>query len=985
MPLFRTAPRRRVFQSSWERVLLLLLLLACLLLSGPRDLSAQETATTLQETLAAAQASLAAGDYPGAVSFFEAIQTTFGREPEVGERSFQIVITPLHAYAAQLSGDNETAIELYEDFIERFPDDRTRLAFVLFNLARAQQSVDKLDEAIATYRRFVAIGPDRPEAALATLAAAELMFQADRPDEAFEALDALCARLPDGLIRNKARLTALQKALDLDRTEAARNYMLGAPWEVAEMPELAVLAFAALEMGHALLEEAAYADAIACYRLVPPYNTLLEAQRQRLTQTRARFESRRQSVGLYQGGQFWTRFYTDLIGRLSQQLEALETAEDYSPALYLSFGQAYLLAGRAHEAWILFETLARDSELATGTRAEAHYRWILAAIEVGVWEDAFRIAKGFGERFPESPLVPDSLYLLATAYQKARQYRDAVGVLDRLLLDHPSHNLAPRARFVRGYNYSLLNEPQAARGDFEAFIHHYPKHGLYQDARFWRALTFFAERDYDAALKALQDLAPSVEGQRLEPEVAYRIASTLYAKKDYEAALTGILRYLDGYPLHARHEEARVLLGDIQMGRGELTEARSIFASISPRAEHLFVYAVFQIGKILRAVAGAEDREGSRKETLRAHREHFDNYLARDDLSARTRISEALYWIGWTYIEEGEKGKAREVFSAALSQYGDDIVAAEVPNIIDAFARTEKRLSGLGRPEREAALKEWIQSEKEQAIEEDRLTYYARLNLYLDAMYPPEDPTSLVFDNVENVPIERLGPESLGKMAAELVERYPLIAEDYLVRLEDDFPDSHHRSYGYYARAVLLMEEQRYEEASDELSRFRAESPRHPLSTEVALRVSNCLTKTERFDEAAKTLESILTLRQARGRPHARALLGLSRNAEAAGKLSRAIPYAQRVYNVYRAYPGLAAEAYWMSAGQFEAIGDPVAAYKTLDEMLSDERIRALPLAEKAAIKRATLLKTLPEGALEASNAASAANRVEDEQKEAAL
>ena len=72
---------------------------------------------------------------------------------------------------------------------------------------------------------------------------------------------------------------------------------------------------------------------------------------------------------------------------------------------------------------------------------------------------------------------------------------------------------------------------------------------------------------------------------------------------------------------------------------------------------------------------------------------------------------------------------------------------------------------------------------------------------------------------------------------------------------------------------------------------------------------------------------------------------------------ARAVPYAQRVYNVYRGYPEIAAEAYWMSALQFERLGDPVIAYKTLDEMLSNPRIAELPIAAAAESKRSALLK----------------------------
>ena len=928
-------------------------------------LPAQENIVTLQETLARGQAALAAGDYASALTAFKSIETTFGREPEVKEKIFRLTIQPLHAYAALQSGETETAIRLFEAFVQDFPDDRSRLSFVLFNLARAYSEVDQKNEAIETYRRFVAIDPNRSEAALATLEAVRLMFESARDDEAFQALDNVYANQGEGLLRTKARLMALQKALELKRIEQARQYMLETDWSIDEMPELTVLTFAALQMGHELLATKEYADAIRCYRLVPPYDQLIAAQATRLEETRALFEARRQSVGLYQGGQFWTQFYTRLIARLEAQLKGLREADDYSAGLYLSYGQAYLLAGRPSEAWILFEHLARDPKLSKQQQSEAHYRWILAAIQVGVWEDAYKIAKGFGRRFPDSPLLPDALYLLGSAHQEAREYRDAIKVYTEFLNRHIDHTLAPRTLFLRGFNYNLMNQPIEARSDFEAFIERYPSHMLYSEALLWRALTFFSERDYTQTLEALDSLASEVKGQRLEPEVAYRQAATLYAMRDYEGALASIQQYLEKYPRHSRADEARVLLGDIQMGRGELSMARAIFMAIDPSAGHLYTYAVFQAGKILRAVAGDAEDPKQRERFLDAQLEHFKNYLLRDDVRSRERISEALYWIGWTHLERDEEDAAREVFAQALELYGDAIDSEEVPNIIDAFARIEKRLLEVGLSEREARLKAWIELEKFKAIEANRLTYFARLNLYLQAMVPPDDPTNLIFEIVENVPVERIDAEGLGRIAASLVDKYPRVAEDYLIALEDEYPDSRHYSFALYTRAQLLMQKGDFEEARWHLAQFRAESPMHPLSIDVTLDYAETLTQTGDYEQARTVLEDLLRLRQAKGRPHAKALLALSRNTEAAGDLKRAVPYAQRVYNVYRGYPELAAEAYWMSALQFERLGDPVTAYKTLDEMLSNSLMAKLALANEAREKRLALLKSLPESALD--------------------
>lgn len=958
-------------------------LIATSLAFAPLQSSGQENIKTLREVLVQGQTSLAAGDYVSALTAFESIETTFGREPEVKEKIFRLTIAPLHAYAALQSGETQTAIRLFEAFVQDFPDDRSRLSFVLFNLARAYSGMDQKNEAIETYRRFVALDPNKSEAALATLEAVRLMFESERDDEAFQALDTVYANQKEGLLRTKARLIALQKALELKRIEQARQYMLETDWPIDEMPELTVLTFAALQMGHELLAMEKYADAIKCYRLVPSYERLLQAQEDRLEETRERFESRRRSVGLYQGGQFWTQFYTRLIGRLEGQLKGLREAEDYTFSLYLAYGQAYLLAERPREAWVLFERLARNSELSHTQKAEAHYRWILAAIEVGVWEDAFKIAQGFSARFPESSLVPDALYLLGNAYQKAGQYGDAIGVFDHFLALYAEHPLAPRVLFTRGYNQNLMNQPAQARDDFELFIAEYPDHGLSLDASFWRSLTFFAELDYVQALGALAKLTPEVEGGHLEPEVAYRLAATQYAKGDYEAALKAIKYYLEDYPMHARVDEGRVLLGDIQMGRGELEAARTIFEAIAPSAGHLFSYSIFQAGKIYRAVAGASEDSESRLLHFREHLEHFEAYLRREDVPNKDRISDALYWVGWTYIELGDKERARTIFDRALDLYGDDLEAGEVINIIDALARIEKRLNNLSRRDRKAELKAWIEDQKAIALKTDRLTYYARLNLYLQSMVPPDEPTSLAFDTVEQVPPERLDAQSLGVIASTLVHRYARVAEDYLERLEEDHAESPYRSYAYYARAYLLVAKQDYESARILLSRFHAESPMHPLSIQANLLYAETLSKTARYEAATDLLEDLLKRRDARGRSHAEALLALSENEDLAGKTKRAVPYAQRVFNVYRAYPELAARAYLMSARQLEKLGEFRAAHRSLEEMLSDERIRQLPIADEAINLRLQLDQLLPEevGVATAINNSIVTGGVEESQK----
>src|SRR5690606_6821094 len=117
-----------------------------------------------------------------------------------------------------------------------------------------------------------------------------------------------------------------------------------------------------------------------------PRSTLLSLQTDRLA------EIEQKLARLPANTDFWLGFYQRLQRDLTRRLAALESADDYTPALLLRRGQAYLLANRPREAWLLFEHLALDENLPAATREEAHYRWIVAATELEIWEEALTIA-----------------------------------------------------------------------------------------------------------------------------------------------------------------------------------------------------------------------------------------------------------------------------------------------------------------------------------------------------------------------------------------------------------------------------------------------------------------------------------------------------------------------------------------------------------------------------------------------------------------
>ncbi len=910
----------------------------------------------MQEVLARATAAFQRGDYEESLRLFEVLDTTFGREPELKEPGVQRILLPARGYAEFAVGNYDSAIENFAGFLEKFPDTGDVHAFVLYTLSQAHQLNDQPEEASQRLSEFTSSYPRSPEASLAALQQADLLFRTGETEEALELTNRLYESDFSRTLRTQARLRALQVLVDEKRFGDAFVLIRDTRWRIRTMPELAVLAFAALQTGDHLLSEGKPGDALRCYRLVPPYETLLELQEQQLLRTERIIDYRTRNARSPMASA-WNEYYRQLAGRLRVQLQALEEMDDYTPGFILRYGQAFLRSERPWESLVLSETLALDESFPPDLREQAHYQWVLANYALEDWEETFRVADLFGETFPDSELAPETLYLVAQAYQEQRKFRDAVDVYSQLLDLYPDHSLAARWRFTKGFNLAMLEQYEEARSDFEQFMATHPEHLLGTQAALWHALTHHFEGNYDDALAELRPLAERSGGHRLYPEIRYRIATATYGNRDYEEARTLIEDYLEEFPMHQRAAEAVVLRGDILMGLGELIRASNVFAEVTPEAGGLFPYAIFQRGKIFKAL-----------ERYDLMIDHFREYIDREDLESKPRVGEALYWLGWALLQSGRPEEALAQFDEAIDTSGNDPAATEIQPLLASLETIRRDLlkseeaSDLNHPVTRAdSFNDWIDQQIETALEEDRKTWFSRLKYFQalreKARGDEEMAQTILLEIDEEVPLEQLDPEVIGQVGLIFSEMGFDYAEDYFDFILEKYPDHPARAEAWFGLAQLLFQEGELEEAEDLLRKFEDQMPLHPLAVRVRILRGRLLTELGDYEDAENTFEEVLKLKQARGIPHARSLAGLAELNEAKGDLKRAIPYWQRIYTLYRAYPDLVAEAYFRSARLFEEIGDPAAAYRSLEEMLADERLLTTPFGVKATDLRDALLE----------------------------
>ena len=883
---------------------------------------------SLPELLERASNAFASGDFASAAGFFRSVGQDYADEEAWQSGDLPRRILPLQGLAELRSGQAAAASETLAAFLARHPDDRSQAATVRYALAIALRTAGRPEEALEAFQLYLATHPDDGQGTLARFQEAELLFQLSRPDEGLVVLDRIQTGTAAESLKLQARLLAVQRSIDHGQTDEAARRLLAEPWSAPGMPEIAVLAFAGLDLGDRLLAAGRPAEAIRAYRLVPPRSRLVDLQRKRLGELQVRV---RQSTPLARdsGATFWIQFYEGMIARIGQQLAALEASEDYTPSLMLRRAQAFLLAGRTREAWLLLEALATDPTVTREVREEAHYRWILAAGALHRWEDALAISRRFVDEHPESERAPGAFYSMAQAHLEQRRLPEAEEVLNDLITRFPEDRLRGRFHFLRGYVRTLQERFPEARPDFETGARAVSGQPLEINCGLWHALTFFFERDYPPALAELQALLPRAKNHVLYPEIHYRIASILYARRDFAGAVSALEHFLTAFPGHAREAEALVLLGDTLMGAGELDGALVAFGRVPPEMTTQETYAAFQIGKVLKAL---EDFEGLSR--------HFRAYAARD--TQPPRVSEALYWVGWAEERLDRPEQAEPVFREALLRYGNDPEATEINAILEGLARLSRRID----PSSDAFIN-WVEAERSQAQAGGQFTLHARLNLYLADRHlsgnRPYAAEALLLEIAAEAPVDSLDPVALGRVGTLLMDIGAPSATTYFDRLLEAHPKSFERAWAWYGHGRLAYDAGDDAGAIDWLDRCAADAPGHPVVPRALLAGAEARLNLGRFEEADAALNEVLQMKSARGRLHAEALRGRAETALASGDPERAIACFQRIYTLYQAYDDLVAEAYYRSAGLFEQRGDPAAAYQSYLQLTENQRLRESP------------------------------------------
>ena len=668
---------------------------------------------TLQNQINQAFAFLKQGSISAAHQQFLQMEADYGTHAAYKDEHFQFQLLPIRAHTAYFAQDFLVAAQLYKNWIQILGDDLQSTMLAQFQLARCYRALEQSEKACQHYKIVYTHTSNPNEAAIAQLYHAKQLYLLDRRQEAQNLLQvALQASIAPSL-QGVIKVYALKMAHLHWDFERIQSLMSEIDWHNSMRHAPKEFNFALMSIANTLFDNADYKNALDYYRSALPHQNLLEKMNQVLAtslQHVAHTEISDYSISLL--------YFQDQIDTLSTAREELESRPDYNASLYLKMGQCWLLNGRPHEAIILFSRLSTSSSFSTETRSQAHYCWVLTLIEHQQWDQAQACAQEFLRLYPAHPLIPDLRHLIVQSLERQNRFEEAIEHLKDLIDNYPHHIHQQRWQFSCGYVHTRLERFESARHFYEKGLSIDLQSSLSTKIKLWHALSYYFEGDYSTSQNALEQLQVEAHSSPLYPEILFRLANIYYAQKAYAKSQATLINLCDHFAEHPRNPQALALLGDIYGICGHLKDALASYALISPEQGSSFEYALFQAVKIYRLT--------DQKVRMR---QELENYLALPDAAKRPRVSEALYWLGWSYSETEEYAQAMEIFEHALDRFDDDPHAQSIDAILIAYQRLYPQVAEA-RPEGPKHFIAWLERRTQDALVKNRLTRYARLQSF---------------------------------------------------------------------------------------------------------------------------------------------------------------------------------------------------------------------------------------------------------------
>lgn len=780
----------------------------------------------------------------------------------------------------------------------------------------------------------------------ALLLFANLYIQQDFPEEAADFLEDQLPKFRDLAPEAASRAVVLQlyARLQAEQHEKALALIEAEFPHLGDMTQVISFQSLALKLGSTFLENEQWYEAIRCLQRIWPKEKLLDFQHAKIKEIEDRIAVLAQRPNT-QGTIFQLQA---ILKRVSRELEGFEQIENFDPALRLRLAMAYQGLERYREAALIMaemlETMPPGPVVESATLAQLQC-WM----EIRRWPRAVEVARRYEEVFgAEGKFLPTVLFLKAEALRELQDYGAAQLAYGKVVEKFPGDSFAPKAMFMQGFLYLQQDDNEGALYQFDQVQRQYPESSMVEDSDYWTGMAYSFSGLYEEAREHLRGYLTRFDSPKYRKESIFRIAVCTFSLAEYEEALTLLAEFNEAYPGDPLTDEANLLMGDAYLGEGMMDEGFAAYDRVRPESGRFFEDAWFKKGNAYKLL-----------EEFGMMREHFQSFV--DTYPASSRLPEAVYWIGWTYLREENYREAQRVYWETIEKHGDD---PDMITITDVFSALPKVYEPEGEKGQQDLMTR-LQLMKTKASVADRTVLAARAGWARSVVMSRENPTAerseLIGIHKWVDPRETAPRISVAVGEALLAADVPLAAETLFVEVRRWHPRTVEKGRIYRALARIAVENGDSRKAIDYFEKFEREAFASVELGEVKLEKADLLAAAKREDEARREWEAILDLPGVTAELKATAMTRLGDSFAAAAAHRKAIVYYERVYVAYGKFHELNARAYWGRGQSLEALKLGREALETYEEMASREELKRYDETKEAGRRIEALRPLFPE------------------------
>ncbi len=916
-----------------------------------QDAPAEPTAPSLDaegpaQLIERGQAAFAASDFAGAELAIEKFITDYGEAEEVKEAVR--VFTPMLAISKVGLQKFAEALEWIDKSLAD-PEIEFRLSdelrFWRGVCLMTQGELVSAQEAFGEYWAEERHQPFKRYEAL--LMFATLYLQQDFPAEAADFLESQIPKFRKVAPEAASRAIVLQlysrvkagqrdKALELIRAEYPH---------LDEMTQVISFQSIAMQLGAGFLEEKDWYRAITCLQRIWPKEKLLEHQNAKLKEIGDRIEV----VKTRPDAQSIVFQLNAIEKRVKRELENFEKMENFDSALRLRLAMAFQGLERYREAALIMEDMLESMEpdpVVESASLAALQCWM----EVGRWpramEAADRYLKVFGD---EGKSLSTVLFLKAEALRENRDYGSAQLAYGKVVEMFPDHSFAAKSLFMQGFLYLQQDDNEGALFQFDQVQRKYPKSGMVEDADYWTGMANSFSKEYEAARDHMEGYLKRYDSPKYKKEAVFRIAVSTFSMAEYLDAIELLNKFVEDYPDDPMTDEAHLLLGDAWLGEGEIEKGFAAYEAVHPSAQRFFEEAWFKKGKAYKLL---EDFE-----KMRIHYQEFVN--SHPDSN---RMPEAVYWVGWTFINEDKPDEAKKIYWDVIDKYGNDPERFTVADVFSALPKVYKQEGDAGREElltRLARLKASAENAKKNTLA--LRAAWAKSKIIAKTSPQVAKAELLAAANAGWVDVKDQNPLLTVEVAEVLLEAGNLLtAKEMFTGIRKWHPRAVQKDRIFASLGAIAAEQGDPELAIDYYERFEREAATSTRLGEVQIQKARLLADQGKSAAARATLEAILENQTVAASQKAETIFELGRSYLNEGDAKKAIVYFERVYIAYGKFGELNAKAYWERGNALEKLNLKREALETYQELAARDDLRRYDEAKKAGEKVARLEKIVP-------------------------